>query len=64
MKFSNLGLRERLFYIGVIVFSLTLLIEQLFPINANVIAFFKGLGAGLEFLGAVFLIIKKTSHKS
>jgi len=56
------GLQESLFYIGVVVFSLTLFIEHLFQINTNTIEFFKGFGIGLELLGAVFLIIKRKSH--
>ena len=63
MKIGNFkGIRDSLFYIGVIVFSVTIFIEHLFQINMNVTEFFKGFGIGLELLGAVFLIIKRTSH--
>ena len=64
MKIGNfIGLRESLFYIGVVVFSLVLLIEHLFPINTNIIAFFKGGSTALVLLGAVFLIIKRIGHQ-
>jgi len=64
MKIANFtGLPDSLFYIGVIVFSVTLFIEHLFKNNLNFpIGFFKGLGVSLELLGAVFLIIKRISH--
>ena len=67
MEIANFaGLRDSLFYIGVIVFSVTLFIEHFFKINLIIpgffTGFFKGLGVSLELLGAVFLIIKRISH--
>jgi len=63
MEIANFaGLRDSLFYIGVIVFSVTLFIEHLFSININVTEFFKGFGVSLVLLGTVFLIIKRTGH--
>ena len=63
MEIANFsGLRDSLFYIGVIVFSVTLFIEHLFKINLKITEFFKGLGIGLELLGVVFLIIKRINH--
>ena len=63
MKIAGfIGIRDSLFYIGAIVFSVTLFIEHLFQMNMNVTEFLKGFGIGLELLGAVFLIIKRRSH--
>ena len=60
MEIGNfIGLRESLLYIGVVVFTLTLFIEHSFPINTNIIVFFKGGSSVLALLGAVFLIIKR-----
>jgi hypothetical protein len=64
MKIGNFrGLRESLFHIGIVVFLLVLFLEHLFPLNTNIIAFFKGGSTALVLLGAVFLIIKKTGHQ-
>ena len=58
-------LKDNLFYIGVIIFSLTLFVEHLFSIEASVTCFFKGFGCGLELVGVVILMMKKqkTSFK-
>ena len=62
MEIANFAeLRNSMFYIGVIVFSVSLIIEHLFKMNF-ITGFFKGLGVSLELLGAVFLIIKRISH--
>jgi len=64
MKIGYFGdVRENLFYIGVIIFSLMLLIEHLFSVNTNTIHFFKGFGIGLELVGAVLLIIMRISQR-
>ena len=52
-------LKDSLFYIGVIVFSMTLFAEHLFSIENNLTCFFKGLGFGLELVGVIVLIMKK-----
>ena len=52
-------LKENLFYIGVIVFSMTLFVEHLFSIVTGLTCFFKGFGCGLELGGAIILVIKK-----
>lgn len=51
-----------IFYIGVIVFSLTLLVENLFAIKTNFTDFCKGFGVGLELAG-IFFIIKRNKLK-
>ena len=56
------GLQGSLFYIGIVIFALTLLIEHLFSVNKNTIEFFKGFGIGLELVGVVLLIIMRISH--
>jgi len=48
-----------IFYIGVIIFSLTLFVENLFEIKTNFTDFCKGFGVGLELVGMFFLIKKK-----
>jgi len=52
-------LKDSLFYIGVIIFSLTLFFEHLFSIEANFTEFIKGFGVGLQLVGIVVLFIKK-----
>jgi hypothetical protein len=54
--------KDNLFYIGVIIFSLTLFVEHLFSIETDLTCFFKGFGCGLELVGAVILIAKKRKH--
>ena len=54
-----LKLKDNLFYIGVIIFSLTLFVEHLFTIETGLTCFFKGFGCGLQLVGVVVLIMKK-----
>ncbi|MCL2596400.1 MAG: hypothetical protein FWD66_01810 [Paludibacter sp.] len=55
-------IKENLFYIGVIIFSLTLFAENLFEIKTNFTAFCSGFGIGLELVGVFFLIKKKKDN--
>ena len=48
-----------LFFFGVIIFSLTLFLERLFPIETDFVHFVKGFGIGLQLVGVVILIMKK-----
>ena len=57
-------LKKNLFYIGAIVFSLTLFVEHLFAIKMEFTEFCKGLGVGLELAGVYFLIKKKRTINS
>ena len=52
-------LKENLFYIGVIIFSMTLFVEHLFSIETGLTCFFKWFDCGLELVGAIILVIKK-----
>jgi predicted phage tail protein len=55
----GLFLREYLFYIGIIVFSLTLFVEHLFSVDTDFTGFCKGLGVGLVLGGVIKLMTKK-----
>jgi len=57
-----LKLKDNLFYIGVIIFSLTLFVEHLFSIKTDFTCFVKGFGCGLQLVGVVILIIKKNKE--
>ncbi|MDH6354479.1 hypothetical protein M2132_000807 [Dysgonomonas sp. PH5-45] len=57
-------LKNNLLYIGILIFSLTSLAEQLFPIEANLICFLKGFGCALGLVGAVVMIKKKAKRQS
>lgn len=52
-------LKNKLFYIGVLIFSLTLFVEQLFSIQTALTNFIKGFGIGLELAGVIVFIMKK-----
>jgi len=60
----KLKLKDSLFYIGVIIFSLTLFLEHLFSINANFVEFVKGFGVGLQLVGVVVLFKKKRKESN
>ena len=62
IKLSNMlksKLKNNLFYIGVIIFSLTLFIEQLCSIETNFTHLIKGFGVGIQLVGVVILFMKK-----
>ena len=50
------------FYIGIIVFLLTLLAEHLSLIDTDIVGALKGLGCGLILAGVINLITKKIKH--
>ena len=50
--------KDSLLYIGLIVFSLTILVQHLFSIATDLTGFFMGLGCGLQLVG-VFVLMKK-----
>lgn len=53
------GLKDNLFYIGVVIFSLTLFAEHLFSGETNITCFMKGFACGIELVGVVILIKNK-----
>jgi len=53
------NLKDKLIAIGILIFSLTLFIEQLFSIKSNLCDFIKGFGIGLQLLGVILLYKKK-----
>ena len=57
-------LKDNLFYVGVIIFSLTLFIEQLCSIETNFTHFIKGFGVGIQLVGVVILFMKKGKENS
>ena len=52
-------LKDSLFYVGVIIISLTLFVEHLFSIETDFTCFLKGFGAGLQLVGVIILFMKK-----
>lgn len=48
-----------MFYIGIVIMSLTLFMEHLFRIETDITCFLKGLACGLEIVGAFVLIKNK-----
>ena len=52
-------LKENLFFIGVIIFSLTIFLERLLSIDTNFAHFVKGFGVGLQLIGVIFLFMRK-----
>lgn len=61
--FMRIKLRDNLFYIGVLIFSITLFCEHLFLGENNLTCFFKGFSCGLEIVGA-FIIIRNNKSES
>ena len=51
-----------IFYIGVVVFALTLFAECLFSIETELNGFIKGIGCGIILGGVINLITKKIKH--
>lgn len=51
--------RDSMFYIGIVIMSLTLFMEHLFRIETDITCFLKGLACGLEIVGAFVLIKNK-----
>lgn len=51
--------RNNMFYLGILIMSLTLFLEHLFHIQTDITCFFKGFACGLEILGAIILIKDK-----
>ena len=56
-------LKDNLFYIGVLIFSLTLFVEHLLSIESNLTCFIKGFGCGIQIVGVVVLIRNKWKSK-
>lgn len=52
-------IKNNMFYIGIILFSLTSFLEQLFWGENNITCFLKGFACGLEIIGAFILIKRK-----
>lgn len=51
--------RNSMFYIGILIMSLTLFAEHLFHIQTDITCFFKGLACGFEIVGAIVIIMNK-----
>lgn len=52
-------MRDYLFYIGILIFSMTLFLEHLFLGESHFTCFLKGFACGLEIIGIFFLIKNK-----
>lgn len=52
-------MRDNMFYIGILIFSITLFCEHLFLGENNLTCFFKGFACGLEIVGIVFIFKNK-----
>ena len=51
--------RDNLFYIGILIFSITLLVRNFFSSDGNIIYFFMGFSCSLLLVGVFVLIAKK-----
>lgn len=49
-------IRENMFYIGVLLFSITLFIEHLFLGETDLTCFLKGFACGIQLIGVIILI--------
>ena len=58
-KFKN-----NMFYLGILLMSLTLFCEHLFFGETNFTCFLKGLSCGLEFVGIVIIFMKKQNREN
>lgn len=52
-------LKDNLFYIGILVFSITMFLEHLVLGENNLTCFLKGFSCGLEIVGSFFIFKKK-----
>lgn len=52
-------LRDNLFYIGILIFSITVFCEHLFFGENDLTCFFKGFACGLEIVGVYFVFKNK-----
>ena len=52
-------IRDNMFYIGMLLFSVTMLLEHLFLKETGLTAFFKGFACGIQIVGIIFLIKNK-----
>ena len=57
------GIKDNLFYIGVLILSLTLFAEHLFSLPTSVTCFLKGFAAGIQIVGVVVLIKNRIKGK-
>ena len=57
-------IRDNLFYIGIIIFSLTLITEQLFLGETNITSFLKGFTSSILLIGVVILFKNRKIPKS
>ena len=55
-------IRDKLFYIGIIIFSLTLITEQLFLGETNITSFLKGFASSILLIGVVILFKNRKNH--
>ena len=55
-------IRDKLFYIGTIIFSLTLITEQLFLGETNITSFLKGFASSILLIGVVILFKNRKTH--
>ncbi|MFR2534795.1 MAG: hypothetical protein ACLTEH_01285 [Clostridia bacterium] len=59
-----INIKNSLFYIGIIIFSITLFLEHLFLGETNITCFLKGFACGIEIIGAIILIKKIIKEKN
>ncbi len=56
--------RDSLFYIGLLIMSLTLFAEHLFSVENNLTCFLKGAACGLELVGIIVMLKNKKRSNS
>lgn len=56
--------RDNLFYIGLLIMSLTLFAEHLFSVENNLTCFLKGAACGLELVGIIVMLKNKNKKKN
>ena len=55
--------KNTVFFVGVLIFSLTVFLEHLFWGETDITCFMKGLSVGIQIVGIVILIKNNKSHK-
>ena len=60
----QIKLKDNLFYIGILIFSLTVFFEQLCLGESGFTCFLKGMACGLEAVGIVVIFLKRKRIKN
>ena len=55
-------IRDNMFYIGILILSLTLFVEHLFMGETNLTCFIKGFAFGIQLVGVIFLVRKNRKN--